>query len=209
MNCRGTELRENIVTSYHVEPVAHIKLLANQTKRSDAGATIEDEYYVFTAIRKSDEKKEVIQCGMGAARDFLKLINHSGLPLFNPIKSVTTYSTSTTSGSKKRNSWNATAKQLYNAIMWLIVIWDATPNTPLYELKKDIEKYCGYDPYDWKIKSVNTCIKNGGKGSTLTEMINCFRDNNDIKDSIVDFQLLIDRTEKIKDENGNLLIPFF
>lgn len=82
MNCRGHETRQRIVRDFEVQPKAHIKLLANQQKHSDAGATIEDEYYVFIAESKIDGKKEVIQCCMGAARDFLELINHKGLPLF-------------------------------------------------------------------------------------------------------------------------------
>ena len=46
MNCRGHETRQRIVRDYEVQPEAHIKLLANQQKHSDAGATIEDEYKV-------------------------------------------------------------------------------------------------------------------------------------------------------------------
>ena len=86
MNCRGNETRKRIITEYIVEPKAHLKLLANQRKNSDAKAIIEDEYYIFTAVRKRDGKEEIIQCGMGTARDFLKLLNHPGLPLFNPLK---------------------------------------------------------------------------------------------------------------------------
>ncbi|MFC2584840.1 MAG: hypothetical protein ACFNVX_11620 [Lachnoanaerobaculum saburreum] len=44
MNCRGNETRQRIAKNYEVEPKAHIKLLENQQKYSDAGAIIEDEY---------------------------------------------------------------------------------------------------------------------------------------------------------------------
>lgn len=212
MDCRGTETRKRIAKEYKVEPVAHIKLLANQTKRSDAGATIEDEYYIFTAIRNTDGQKEIIQCGMGAARDFLQIIDHSGLPLFNPLKgeNVTSSSNSKISNNhKKIEDWNATAKQLYNAIMWLIIIWDAKPNTPLFEFKDDIMKYRKCEPFDWKIKRVNTVIRNGGKGKTLTEIINAFSKDNKIRDSICDFKLLSDKVNKITDDNGNKLKSFF
>lgn len=212
MDCRGTETRKRIAKEYKVEPVAHIKLLANQTKRSDAGATIEDEYYIFTAIRNTDGQKEIIQCGMGAARDFLQIIDHPGLPLFNPLKgeNVTSSSNSKISSNhKKIDDWNATAKQLYNAIMWLIIIWDAKPNTPLFEFKDDIMKYRRCEPFDWKIKRVNTVIRNGGKGKTLTEIINAFSKDNKIRDSICDFKLLNDKVNKITDDNGNKLKSFF
>lgn len=212
MDCRGTETRKRIAKEYKVEPVAHIKLLANQTKRSDAGATIEDEYYVFTAIRNTDGQKEIIQCGMGAARDFLQIIDHPGLPLFNPLKgeNVTSSSNSKISNNHKNiEDWNAAAKQLYNAIMWLIIIWDAKPNTPLFEFKDDIMKYRRCEPFDWKIKRVNTVIRNGGKGKTLTEIINALSKDNKIRDSICDFKLLSDKVNKITDDNGNKLKSFF
>ena len=82
---QGNRNKKKIVKEYKVKPVAHIKLLVNQTKHSDPGATVEDEYYMFTAIRNSDGQREIIQCGMGAARDFLQIIDHLGY-LFQSIK---------------------------------------------------------------------------------------------------------------------------
>ena len=52
MECRSTERRQWIVDNYNVVPVAHIQLLAGQTKHSDAGAMIENDYYIFHAIDK-------------------------------------------------------------------------------------------------------------------------------------------------------------
>lgn len=70
MECRSTERRQWIVNKYDVVPVAHIQLLANQTKHSDAGAMIENDYYIFYATDKASGKREIIQCGIGAARDY-------------------------------------------------------------------------------------------------------------------------------------------
>ena len=212
MNCRGNETRKRIITEYIVEPKAHLKLLANQRKNSDAKAIIEDEYYIFTAVRKRDGKEEIIQCGMGAARDFLKLLNHPGLPLFNPLK---TDSTIKKDDNQKSNSqeikvekWNKTAKQLYNAIMWLITIWDAQPNTPLFEFRDEIVKYKENNPYDSKIKRINTAVKNGGKGKKLTEMIEYIKKSNCIRDNVCNFDLLIDRVNKMYD-NGVKVESYF
>ena len=85
MECRSPKRRQWIVDNYNVVPVAHIQLLTGQTKHSDAGAMIENDYYIFHATDKVSGKREIIQCGMGAARDFLRLIGHEGLPLFNPL----------------------------------------------------------------------------------------------------------------------------
>ena len=43
--------------------------------------------------------------------------------------------------------------------MWLIIAWDAKPDTLLFEFKDDIMEYKRYETYDWKIKRVNTVIK--------------------------------------------------
>lgn len=139
MECRSEKKRQDIVDNYYVSPIAHIQLLSGQRKHSDAGQTITNDYYIFEAISKKGGEKEIIQCGMGAAKDFLKKINHKGLPLFNPLhyamekekKNQNTYDSN--GNGDKILKWNGVAKQLYNAIMWVIIIIDAKPNTPIYE----------------------------------------------------------------------------
>ena len=214
MNCRGHETRQRIVRDYEVQPEAHIKLLANQHKHSDAGATIVDEYYVFSAKHKTDGNKEVIQCGMGAARDFLALINHKGLSLFNPLIGNTHMNIRPGCANKgilnsQTENWNETAKQLYNAIMWLIILWDAKPETPLFDFKDEVCKYKNLEPFDKRIKRVNTTIKNGGKGKTLTEMINGYRTDNDIRDEICNFDILKNKIRDMKDQQGNTIESYF
>ena len=214
MNCRGHETRQRIVRDYEVQPKAHIKLLANQQKHSDAGAIIEDEYYIFSAKHKTNGKKEVIQCGMGAARDFLVLINHEGLPLFNPLMGEPDVNkrqeyNNKGSGNLQPKKWNKTAKQLYNAIMWLIILWDAKPDTLLFDFKDEVIKYKTYEPFDIKIKRVNTTIQNGSKGKTLTEMINGYRADNDIRDGICNFDILKNKIRDMKDRQGNTIESYF
>lgn len=70
MECRSAERRQWIVNKYDVVPVAHIQLLANQTKHSDASAMIENDYYIFYATDKASGKREIIQCGIGVATDY-------------------------------------------------------------------------------------------------------------------------------------------
>ena len=214
MNCRGHETRQRIVRDYEVQPEAHIKLLANQQKHSDAGATIEDEYYVFSAKHKTDGKKEVIQCGMDAARDFLELINHKGLPLFNPlvgnrhVNNRQKYD-NRGSGNLQSKNWNETANQLYNAIMWLIILWDAKPDTPLFDFKDEVIRYKTFEPFESKIKRVNTTIKNGSKGKTLTEMIDGYKIYNDIRDESCNFDILKNKIRDMKDKQGNTIESYF
>lgn len=214
MKCRGHETRQRIVRDYEVKPKAHIKLLANQQKHSDAGATIKDKYYVFSAVHKIDSKEEVIQCGMFAAKDFLKLINQKGLPLFNPLtgnSNVNDRQEYDNRGSRNLQSekWNKTAIQLYNAIMWLFLLWNIKPDTPLFNLEDDVIKNKAYEPTKNNIKSVNTAIKNGGKGKTLTEMINVYREYNNIKEEFCNFSSLQDKVNNFKDKHGNTIKSYF
>ena len=214
MNCRGHETRQRIVRDYEVQPKAHIKLLANQQKHSDAGAIIEDEYYIFSSNHKTICNKEFIQFVMGAARDFLVLINHEGLPLFNPLMGEPDVNkrqeyNNKGSGNLQPKKWNKTAKQLYNAIMWLIILWDAKPDTPLFDFKDEVIKYKTYEPFESKIKRVNTTIKNGSKGKTLTEMIDGYRADNDIRVGIYNFDILKNKIRDMKDQQGNTIESYF
>ena len=210
MECRSTEKRQWIVQNYNVEPMAHIQLLAGQTKHSDAGATIEKDYYIFEAVNKVNGAKEIIQCGMGAARDFLKLLNHEGLPLFNPLHGKGDVGGNGgeprgggAGGRRAQEIWNPTARQLYNAIMWLIIAWDAKPGTPLFEFRSDIVQYKRVEPFGWKVKRVNSAIQSGGGGRTLTEIIDGFRQDNDVRDNLCQFDLLTEIINNYTDQDGN------
>ena len=59
MECRSAERRQWIVNKYDVVPVAHIQLLANQTKHSDAGAMIENDYLFFMRPIRQVEKEKL------------------------------------------------------------------------------------------------------------------------------------------------------
>ena len=203
MDCRSTEKRQWIVENYTVKPMAHIQLLAGQTKHSDAGATIERDYYIFEAVNNENGEKEIIQCGMGAERYFLELLNHEALPLFNPLHGDGEEHGGGAGGRRTQKKWNPVAKQLYNAIMWLIIAWDAMPGTPLFEFRNDIVKYKQVMPFKWKVKRVNSAIQNGGKGRTLTEIIDGFRQNNNIRDDLCQFDLLIEIINNYTDQEGN------
>ncbi|SET49436.1 hypothetical protein [[Clostridium] polysaccharolyticum] len=181
--------------------------MAGQKKHSDAGKTIENDYYIFEATSKANGTKEIIQCGMGAARDFLKLLKHEGLPLFNPLHRDGGAGGNLEAGEgdkkRKKSEWNPVAKQSYNAIMWLIIAWDAKPDTPLFEFRKDIVHYKKYKPFDWKVKRVNTAIQNGGRGKTLSEIINELRTGNDLREDLCRFNLLTEVVNKWRNRYKN------
>ena len=99
--------------------------------------------------------------------------------------------------------WNPIAKQLYNAIMWVIVIIDAKPNTAIYEVKEKVWKFKSYEPFPSQVKAINTIIGKNIVGKTLTEAIDELRVNNNVKDNMCRFDDLVDIINNYTDRNGN------
>ena len=85
MYCRGEDTRREIVKSHELYPIAHVQLLVGQTKTSCTGDTLTDAYYCFFYKSRTGADQGTILCGEHAAKDFLQLIGHEGLPLFNPL----------------------------------------------------------------------------------------------------------------------------
>lgn len=187
MDCRGSGKRKLIVATYSVKPEAHLRLLDGTQKMSDAGREIKNEYYIFKA--EYDGTCEFIECGMTAARHFLGLLHHKGLPIFNPLcgsgSSGGTGGVSSSTGPK----FHEESQQLYNAIMWVITLLSAKPSTPIFDIKQKIEIFGYKAPFDSEIKGVNKIIK-GSFGTTLTEKINEKRTKNKIRDELCKFDLL-------------------
>lgn len=205
MECRSTERRQWIVDNYDVVPVAHIQLLAGQSKHSDAGATIENDYYIFHATDKVDGRREIIQCGMGAARDFLRLTGHEGLPLFNPLHGeggAGGHGGENPGGRRVAEVWNPIAKQLYNAIMWIIVIIDAKPDTPIFEIREEVYGLKDKAPFPSRVRAVNTIIRKNFGGRTLTEAIDELRANNNVRDNMCQFDMLVEIINNYTDKEG-------
>lgn len=190
MNCRGNLTRVRIVNDYYVEPVAHLKLLNGQSKESDAGGKITDEYYIFKCTDKISKQTENIVCGSCAANNFFQLINKNKPPLFNPlINNQRNNGNNGNDGNNANIKWNDAMLQLHNAIMLIMVIWNIDQiNGILLEIKNSTEKYYYKEPFDSNIKSINTIIRNSFQGATLTEKINELRNNNNLR--IYNFELL-------------------
>ena len=216
MDCRGEDRRRWIVQNYKVRPIAHVALLNGQSKKSDAGREIEKEYYKFEVISNQSGKKELIICGMGAARHFLELTNEQPLPLFNPlvnhIESDINNNVSNKNFQNNRddcNNWDVISKQLYNACMWIILIIDAEVGTPIYDIKDKIQQYKIYPPYESIVKSVNTIIKKLFKGVTLTSKIEELAEQNDLKNEIYDFGLIRKNYSNMEDTKEEKIILYF
>lgn len=200
MNCRGHDTRIEIVNKYILFPIAHLQLLNGQQKKSDAGPIIENDYYIFRLVNKGNESDvRNIVCGIEAASDFLNLIHHKPLPIFNPLVSGRTEQNINNNSPSFQNGKinNETAKQLYNATMWVILIINARINSPIFKIKNNLEKNMNYEPYLSIIKSVNTIIKSCFKEKTLSDKINELRKSNNIRNSVCNFSLLQEKLKNV------------
>lgn len=211
MECRSTERRQWIVNNYNVVPIAHVQLLAGQYKYSDAGARIKNDYYIFYVNDRGDNNRRgIIQCGMGAARDFLRLIGHEGLPLFNPLYGETVVGNHNEENDGENGGripqaqdWNPVAQQLFNAIMWVIIIIDAKPDTPIFDIKEKVYSMRGREPFHKYVKAVNTIIGKSLGGRTLTQAIDELRVQNRFRDNMCQFDRLVEIISNYTDKDGN------
>ena len=166
---------------------------------------IENDYYIFYATDKASGKREIIQCGMGAARDFLRLIGHKGLPLFNPLHGeggVGGYGGGNNGRRRQEEVWNPVAKQLFNAIMWIFLIIDVKPNTPIFEIREKVCRFKDREPFASQVKAVNTIIGKNFEGKTLLEAIDKLRANNNVRDNMCQFDMLVDIINNYTDRDG-------
>ncbi|WP_143243671.1 hypothetical protein [Alcaligenes faecalis] len=174
-----------------MHPVAHVQLLAGQAKLSCTGDALTDTYYCFSYKSRSDVANGTFLCGEHAAKDFLQLIKHPGLPLFNPLRSLGGGGASGTTGSMSHSTqmgWNSTAKQLHDAIHLLIVCWASAPGPALADIKRKLEEFSRQPPLFRQIKAVNTILGKDVKGRSLSQMVSEIAKNNSIK--TYDFSML-------------------
>lgn len=195
MNCRGENTREQIAKDYIIKPIAHLKLLAGQEKKSCTGDALTDSYYCFSyQNKKNSNNTGTFVCGSHAAEHFMALIGAPRLSIFDPLKSATTGmpvlgGTAPVPGSTSVRGWDNTAKQLHNAICLILVYWCGDVKGPLAIIKDEIENTPHLVPSLARIKAVNTIIsKDKSPASTLQDMVAFLGQKNNVK--TFDFALL-------------------
>lgn len=232
MNIRGENNRNNIFKDYDIKPLVRIKLLNGAEVKSDAGPTITDEYYIFKATNKKSKEVEKITCGRLVAHNFLDLIEEDDLELFNPlavlqdgdgchINAVGENSQGDNDveilneGDNEGDGWTEGNKQLRNAILWFICIFrdSLKVDTAIYSVLENVMANKDKE-VDFKyVKSTNTIIKGFANGRTLTELIDDYRSNNNLRDSLCDFSILIgminDKNKKLSPGDNDYIVSNF
>ncbi|WP_372178155.1 hypothetical protein ACCQ23_05605 [Xanthomonas axonopodis pv. phyllanthi] len=183
MNCRGAATRINIVNNYELRPLAHVQLLAGQIKKSCTGVTLTEAYYCFYYKSRQGSDAGTIICGKVAAKHFLQLISHPGLPLFNPLLTQGGTGGTSTNGTTlaATKKWDPAAKQLHDSINLLVVYWSSPPGPALFDIKSKLEKFSESPPLPSQVKAINTIIGKDSTKMTMTQMVSELAKQNSLK----------------------------
>jgi hypothetical protein len=178
--CRSPEVREKLVREYDIKPIANVRLLNGQERRSCTKDLLTDSYYCFSYRAKNGDFTGTFLCGIYAANHFLELIHHPKLTLFDPLASEAfeTVTSSTNGNAIFNEKWHPSAKQLFNAINLLIICWGIVPGSVMQEIKNDIDKYKNREPLPRQIKAINTIISRDKRSRTLQQMLDELRNKN-------------------------------
>ena len=87
-------------------------------------------------------------------------------------------------------------------IMWIFLIIDAKPNTPIFESREKVCRFKDREPFASQVKAVNTIIGKNFKGKTLSEAIDKLRANNNVRDNMCQFDKLVDIINNYTDRDG-------
>lgn len=179
INCRGDEVKLKIVSGYHLKPVVYIRLLNGQRVGGCCGP-ITDKYYLFEAEHRETKKVASFCVGYDCAGQFLKLINHPPLHLFDPFKGE--------SGAKigggnddggHGQAIDPLNKELRDAIHILCSAWGGkAPQGGLRQFLEYINKNPGRPTNSFAIKGFNRIVGKDAKGRTLTKIIEDIRSEN-------------------------------
>lgn len=183
--CRSAAVRERLVQEYNIKPIAHVRLLNGQERRSCTNDLLTDSYYCFSYRAKNTDAVDTFLCGTFAANHFLELIHHPKLKLFDPLAServVTTTSSGNVGNAGNDPIWHPMRKQLFNAINLIIICWKQVPGGVLQKIKEEVEGSKTQEPLLRKIKAINTIISRDHRGRSLQQMLEELRkDNNNIR----------------------------
>lgn len=198
LDCYGEKNRESIVDEYNLELLIYAKLLNGKIKHSDARDKLTDKYYEFLCTHKENENiQKIITCGSGAGEHLIKLAKLKKTKIFNPLvgQGNGAHGGGGNGSDTSKRTWNPLAKELYNAIRWLICCWDIIPYGKLLDIKKALEDYYYNEPFPSKIIYVNNVLSKDKRGRALTEMINEFRNDNNIRE--YNFNLINAKLEEL------------
>ena len=172
-NCRSETTREQLVHDFDIEPLVHVALMNGNTIDSCTGKTLEREYYVFSYMNKNNQHDTgTFVCGITAANDFITLLSRNNptirrLPLFDPFPFIQAGQNNAINrvnngrGAQQTAIWNSIAKELYDAIGMICIMWNLTNvGGALESVLINLTRNPNQIPSESDIRSINTIIHN-------------------------------------------------
>ncbi|MEQ8551462.1 MAG: hypothetical protein RIC06_23885 [Cyclobacteriaceae bacterium] len=185
MNCRTRKRKEELNRKFYIQPVNYLKLLNGQHKQGCCGS-LDDKYYIFSYKARGDydAQSKYFFVGTHCANEFLDIINHDPLPLFNPLiyeRGNHSPSNGDPSGSKDKVSIHPFNRELLTAINMLCISWDIIPESGLESIIKFTNKKSS-GPNLNGIEWFNKIVAKDARKRTLRQMIDELRESNDLKE---------------------------
>ncbi|MEQ9289602.1 MAG: hypothetical protein RIG77_21925 [Cyclobacteriaceae bacterium] len=185
MNCRTRKRKEELNRKFYIQPVNYLKLLNGQQKQGCCGS-LDDKYYIFSYGPRGDydAQSKYFFVGTHCANEFLEIIKHDPLPLFNPLiheQGNHTPGNSNSSGSKDKKLIHPLNQELLTAINMLCISWDIIPESGLESIIKFTNNK-STDPNLNGIEWFNKIVAKDARKRTLRQMINELRETNDLKE---------------------------
>lgn len=185
MNCRTRKRKEELNRKFYIQPVNYLKLLNGQHKQGCCGS-LDDKYYIFSYRPRGDydAQSKYFFVGTHCANEFLDIIKHNPLPLFNPlIHEQGNYvpRDGNSSGSKDKAPIHPFNRELLTAINMLCISWDIIPESGLESIIKFTNNK-STDPNLNGIEWFNKIVAKDARKRTLRQMIDELRETNDIKE---------------------------
>ncbi|MFH6983357.1 hypothetical protein [Marinoscillum luteum] len=184
MNCRTRKRKEELNRKFYIQPVNYLKLLNGQHKQGCCGA-LDDKYYIFSYRPRSDydAQSKYFFVGTHCANEFLDIIKHDPLPLFNPLiheQGNHSPGNSNSSGSKDKASIHPFNRELLTATNMLCISWNIIPETRLESVISFTRRRPDNPNYNG-IEMFNRIVAKDARKRTLRKMIDELRETNDLK----------------------------
>jgi len=169
-SCRGEKKKIEIVNEYNLTPIAHLSVLAGQEKQGCCGK-VTKRYYVFKAKHKKTNIEEIFYVGYSCAEQFLELINHDKLPLFNHLQSPGSKDPSHSVTGNKKEKVTPLNRELYNAIHILCAAWDKPPKYSLLRSLEFIRNCPHISTKKFAVIKFNEILSKDAKKRSLTQIL--------------------------------------
>lgn len=131
-SCFGEDARKQIVRDYDLKLSAYCRMIPGRTGKPGCARPLTDLYYTFRyrcKVPPGIGDSGVFFCGYQSGEDFLKLLGLPTIPVFDPLASVSTSTSSAgAAATTSKVAMEPLNQELHNAINLFMAIRDRIPD---------------------------------------------------------------------------------